>query len=54
MQGVYGEFLELLFLIFLELLEEEEAGTPWYEDDDDDYPDMSAGRAGAGVAAAAR
>ena len=54
MQGVYGEFLELLFLIFLELLEEEEAGTPWFLDDDDDYPDMSGGRAGAGAAAAAR
>ena len=52
-QGRYDEFLELLFLIFLGFLDEEPEGSDWHPDDDD-YPDMSSGRSGAGASAAAR
>ena len=53
MQGLYEEFLELLFLVFLGLHDEESASDAWHSDDDD-YPDMSNNRSGTGNAAAAR
>ena len=53
MQGLYEEFLELLFLVFLSLHEAECASDAWYSDDDD-FPDMSNNRSGTDNAAAAR